>query len=105
MEPRGPFGPGAAAAPPSPRPDVRLDGIGEDPIRTLRAEPGWHPRPAAVRAGRGRPGGCCASRCAAGDHGLAGTRQNIRIEDESPDAMDREAKTGHLSRALGQIRI
>lgn len=33
------------------------------------------------------------------------TRQNVRIEDESPDAMHREAQTGHLTRALGRVRI
>lgn len=33
------------------------------------------------------------------------TRQNIRIADESSDAMDREASSGHLSRALGSVRL
>ncbi len=33
------------------------------------------------------------------------TRQNIRIEDDSDDALDREAQTGHLSRALGQVHL
>lgn len=33
------------------------------------------------------------------------TRQNIRIEDPDRAALDREAKTGHLSRALGQVNI
>ncbi len=33
------------------------------------------------------------------------SRQNIRIADESPDGLDREAKTGHLTRALGQVQI
>lgn len=33
------------------------------------------------------------------------TRQNIRIEDESHGALDREAKTGHLTRALGQVNL
>lgn len=33
------------------------------------------------------------------------SRQNIRIEDSSDDALDREAKTGHLSRALGQVAL
>lgn len=29
------------------------------------------------------------------------TRANVRVEDPSTDALDREAKTGHLSRVLG----
>lgn len=33
------------------------------------------------------------------------TRQNIRIEDESRGALHREAQTGHLTRALGQVRL
>lgn len=33
------------------------------------------------------------------------TRQNIRIEDESSDAMHREAQSGHLTRALGQVNL
>lgn len=33
------------------------------------------------------------------------TRQNIRIEDESDDALDCEATTGHLTRALGQVNL
>lgn len=33
------------------------------------------------------------------------TRQNIRVEDSSEDALDREAQTGHLSRVLGQVRL
>lgn len=33
------------------------------------------------------------------------TRQNVRIADESRDGLDREAKTGHLSRALGSVRL
>lgn len=31
------------------------------------------------------------------------TRRNIRIADHSRDALDRESKTGHLSRALGRV--
>ena len=33
------------------------------------------------------------------------TRQNVRIADESGHAVDKEAKSGHLTRALGQIHI
>ena len=33
------------------------------------------------------------------------TRQNVRIEDDSRDAMSREAQSGHLTRALGQVTI
>lgn len=29
------------------------------------------------------------------------TRANVRIEDPARDALDRDAKTGHLTRALG----
>jgi len=32
-------------------------------------------------------------------------RLRVRIVDDSPDALDREAKTGHLTRALGQVDI
>ena len=36
---------------------------------------------------------------------VGASRQNIRIEDTERGSLDREAKTGHLSRVLGQVNL
>lgn len=55
--------------------------------------------PIEAAARRAAPPGAVVSRQ------VGRSRQNIRIEDPASDALDREAKTGHLSRALGSVRL
>lgn len=74
---------------------VVLDHRGMDAL--LKSEEVGAVLEAAAR--RAAPAGTVVSRQ------VGKTRQNIRIEDESRDALDHEAKTGHLSRALGQVNI
>lgn len=50
-----------------------------------------------VAARAAAPGGTVVSRI------VGRTRQNIRIEDESIDALHREAEGGHLTGALGSV--
>lgn len=55
--------------------------------------------PIEAAARRAAPAGATVSRI------VGKSRQNIRIEDTTRGALDREAKTGHLSRSLGQVNL
>lgn len=63
----------------------------------LQSDDVGSPLEAAARAAA--PPGTIVSRV------VGRTRQNVRIEDPSSDALDREATTGHLTRALGRVRV